>query len=289
MVVDHAVRVPTSGGGYVRFESGERIYCGELPGAVAALEAFGIDPATMAVSSAQVGDGQVARVGRGGFASAGFDGWAIAGDRAVAGTLGYAETTHGGKAWAGDGGIAVASEGGEAVTGGIAVSFSSYSRLNGGHLAVAIEDYVTVASGDIAIGGMGNVAGYGTGAIAVGASNVVTSRNGIAIARYPQGRVCGGEGALLAVRSDIDPADWLFGVVGENGIEPDVYYRAMGLSRRRCASPEVEGFAHSRGLFGLMAVRAACVAMQATLLPWRCQRFMRATVASAMAMTWHEA
>ncbi len=156
----------------------------------------------------------------------------------MAGTLGYAETTHGGKAWAGDGGIAVASEGGEAVTGGIAVSFSSYSRLNGGHLAVAIEDYVTVASGDIAIGGMGNVAGYGTGAIAVGASNVVTSRNGIAIARYPQGRVCGGEGALLAVRSDIDPADWLFGVVGENGIEPDVYYRAMGGSLVRCASPE---------------------------------------------------
>lgn len=236
VVVDHAVRVPTAGGGYVRFKSGERIYCGELHGAVAALEAFGIDPAKMAIKTARVGDFEVARVGRGGFASAGFRGWAIAGERAVAGALGYAETTHGGKAWAGDGGIAVASEGGEAVTGGIAVSFSSYSRLYGGHLAVATEDYVIVASGDMAIGRTGNVSGYGDGAIAVGASHVVTSQNGIAIARYPQGWVRGGEGALLAVRSDIDPADWLFGVVGRNGIEPYVYYSAMGGSLVRCAS-----------------------------------------------------
>lgn len=43
---------------------------------------------------------------------------------------------------------------------GIAFSFARYSRLNGGQLAVATEDYVHVASAGIAIGGIGTVNGF---------------------------------------------------------------------------------------------------------------------------------
>ncbi len=234
VVVDHAVRVPTAGGGYVRFKSGERIYCGDCTVRSPRSRRSASIPQN-GNQNCGVGDFEVARVGRGGFASAGFRGWAIAGNarwpelwamrrRPMAARHGQGMAVLPSPPKAGRR-TQVGSPSPFQATAGSTATFGCGDR---GLRDCGVARHRNRQDGKrVGLRRRSHRSRRGHRRDIAKRHRDCTRSSGLG-SRW--------EGALLAVRSDIDPADWLFGVVGRNGIEPYVYYNAMGGSLVRCLS-----------------------------------------------------
>ena len=106
-------------GDKVKFPSGEVVFCGDRPSAVAEIVARGADSSRVVYYTATAGYGGTATAGYGGTATAGECGTATAGDggTATAGDRGTATAGDGGTATAGYRGTATAGDGGTATAG----------------------------------------------------------------------------------------------------------------------------------------------------------------------------
>lgn len=231
VAVDEADLIPLKGRGGAKFERGTLLYAGCFGGAIRGLQLLGADPATLAVTIKEAGQGFVAELDGAGLARAGTAGWALARHDAEAGDYGFAEALEG-TASSGTLGCSVAYGGGFAVSGkgGIAVSRGErwgVAETGEKGLSVALGRAKVAKAGDggiaLSMHGYANVLSVGDEGIAVGWGQISAGRNAIAV-QLGESTICGGDGALLVARNDIDDDDWLVEMVGMNGIAPGQRY-----------------------------------------------------------------
>jgi hypothetical protein len=240
--------------GHVKFKYGTVVFAGDLPDAIDRLVQLGADPERLALQlhrgypfvEAPAGGYAVADK-HGGVARTRNGVWAGAPSFSVAIADSYLGT-----ASVGDYGVAWASYRGQAVAGfaGFAIAKGEKGRDSGsakaGDAGVAIGDDAVAGAHGKAIGAesakagdagvaIGNVAVAGADGMAIGWATAKIEGNGTAIGRI----VSGGVGSLLIAWGGDDNGEKFCatGIVGKDGIEPNVQYCAVAGSRTLTVVP----------------------------------------------------
>jgi hypothetical protein len=232
---------------WVEFQEGEVVVNGDRPGALRALIELGADPANFAfefqsaenLAVASVGKYGVAHAPNNGIARSGPFGWAQSGCDGIAkaGFFGIARV----EAY----GLAVADEVGHAVAGdyGVAVSDGKrfgYATAGTGGVAVGRGRFKVVAAGEfgVAVATSGSSAIAGDSGVAICYSERASvGTSGIAIGQTVNGNL----GSLLVATSchpETGERSYATGIVGNDGIEPLVYYRCIGGALQRADTVE---------------------------------------------------